>query len=209
MPKGLVETDTVELNYIAARDDQGLNIALMNQSGEAVRSTIRINPDVAGFDPSGSFEVLVRDGNTEPKRTMMRNAKVDVRVGPKGITTLNIPGLVVKSRFQDRLLSASQADRWTNDYVELKTGDARAMILNFGPKETSAFIYLREDDSKWEHVALKHSVDGGSEAISKDGDYPFEFTLEIPPGARRVVFELEATTRADNSVMKEKGQLTR
>jgi len=208
MPKGLLAADTVELNYIAARDDQGLNIALMNQSEEPVRSTIRINPKVAGFDPSSTFEVLVRHGNTEPSRARMQNAEVEVLVAPKGITALNIRGLVVKPKFQDRLLSASAANRWRNDYVKLQTGDARAMILNFGPKETSAFIYLQEDDSKWAHVALNYSVDGGPEVVSEDGDYPFEFTLKLPPGAGRVDFELVANTR-DGRVKKEKGQLTK
>jgi hypothetical protein len=209
MPKGLVEADTVELNYIAARDDNGLNIALLNQSDEPVRSTIRVNPDVAGFNPSNTFEVLVREGNTEPRRATMQNAEAEVLVAPKGITALNIRGLMVKPKFQDRLLSASAANRWRNDYLKLETGDARAMILNFGPKETSAFIYLREDDAKWAHVALNYSVDGGAEVVSQDADYPFEFTLKLPPGARQVEFELSATTRVGSGVVKEKGRLTR
>jgi len=208
MPKGLVEADTVELNYIAARDDQGLHIALMNQSHEPVRSTIRINPKVAGFDPSKKFEVLVREQNAEPTRATMQNAEVEVLVAPKGITALNIRGLMVKPKFQDRLLSASESNRWRNDYVKLETGDARAMILNFGPKETSAFIYLREDDATWAHVALNYSVDGGTEVVSQDGAYPFEFTVKMPPGAGRVDFELTATMR-DGQVKKEKGQLTK
>jgi hypothetical protein len=208
MPKGLVAADTVELNYIAARDDQGLNIALMNQSDAPVRSTIRINPKVAGFSPSSSFEVLVRQGNTDLSRATMQNAEVEVLVAPKGITALNIRGLMVKPKFQDRLLSASSTNRWKNDYVKLETGDARAMILNFGPKETSAFIYLREDDSKWAHVALNYSVDGGAKVVSQDADYPFEFTLKLPTGAGRVDFELAATTR-DGRVKKEKCQLAR
>ncbi|MBM3756007.1 MAG: hypothetical protein FJW38_18730 [Acidobacteria bacterium] len=208
MPKGLVEADTVELNYIAARDDQGLNIALMNQSDEPVRSTVRINPKVAGFDPSSTFEVLVRQGDTEPRRVTMQNAELAVSVAPKGMTALSIRGLVVKPKFQDRLLSASSTNRWKNDYVKLEAGDARAMILNFGPKETSAFIYLREDDSKWAQVALHYSVDGGANVVSQDGDYPFEFTVKLPPEAGRVEFELTATTR-DGQVKKEKGQLTR
>jgi hypothetical protein len=208
MPKGLVEAGTVELNYIAARDDQGLHIALMNQSDEPVRSTIRINPKVAEFDPSSTFEVLVHHGKTEPTRAMMQNAELEVLVAPKGITALNIRGLMVKPKFQESLLSASAANRWSNDYVKLETGDARAMILNFGPKETSAFIYLREDDSKWAHVALNYSVDGGAEVISQDEAYPFEFTLKMPPEAGRVDFELAATTR-DGRVKREKGQLTR
>ncbi|MGN6555943.1 MAG: hypothetical protein ACTHLW_19725 [Verrucomicrobiota bacterium] len=208
MPKGLVKADTVELNYIAARDDKGLNIALMNQSDEPVRSTIRLNPKVAGFDPSKTFEVLVREGNAEPTRTTMQNGELAVAVAPKGITALNILGLVVKPRLQESLLSASKTDRWKHDYLKLETGDARAMILNFGPKETSAFIYLREDDSKWAHVTLKYSVDGGAEVVTEDGNYPYEFTLKLPPGARQIDFELVATTR-DGRVKKEKGQLTK
>jgi hypothetical protein len=208
MPKGLVEADTVELNYLAARDDQGLHLALMNQSDAPVRSTIRINPNVAGFDPAKKFEVLVREQNVEPKWTTMQNSEVAVLVAPKGITALNIRGLIVKPKFQDSLLSASAANRWSNDYVKLETGDARAMILNFGPKATSAFVYLREDDSKWAHVALNYSVDGGTKVVSQDGAYPFEFTLKMPPEAGRIDFELAATTR-DGRVKKEKGQLSR
>jgi len=209
MPKGLVEADTVELNYIAARDDKGLNIALMNQSDEPVRSTLRINPKVAGFDPSKTFEVLVREGNAEPRRTTMQNGELAVTVAPKGITVLDILGLVVKPKLQDSLLSASKTDQWKHDYLKLETGDARAMILNFGPKETSAFIYLREDDSKWARVTLKYSVDGGAEVVTDDANYPFEFTVKLPPGAQRVDFELAATTRVGSRVAKEKGQLTK
>ncbi|MBM3790259.1 MAG: hypothetical protein FJW35_07885 [Acidobacteria bacterium] len=208
MPKGLIDTGTVELNYIAARDDRGLQIALMNQSTDPVRSTIRINPGVAGLAPSSTFEVVVREENKAPRRVAMQKAELAVFVAPKGITALDIRGLTVKPKFQDRLLLVSDADRWRTDFVKLETGDARGMILNFGQGETSAFIYLREDDSKWARVALKYSVDGGAETVREDREYPFEFTLKVPPAARRVDFELVATTR-EGQVVKEKGRLSR
>ncbi len=113
-----------------------------------------------------------------------------------GLTAVEVEGLGVTPKFQDRLVGARAADAWRRDYVELPLGGTRAMILNFGPAATTAYVYLQADDSKFKEVTLAYTI-AGRRATLTDRSYPFEFTVDVPAGATAFDFEVHAVTLSD------------
>ena len=110
-----------------------------------------------------------------------------------GLTAVEVEGLVVTPKFQDRLVGARAADAWQRDHVELPFGGTHAMILNFGPAATTAFVYLQADDTKFKEVSLTYTVAGRSATLT-DASFPFEFTVPVPAGAPAFAFEVHAVT---------------
>ncbi len=190
MPRRLLKTGSVELNQLAARGRDRLYLAFANQSPDAVITEVTLN---AALLPGVHGKTYRVKNMGAPGETTLRDGKFSVAVPPMGLTAVEIEGLAIAPRFQDSLVGAKASDAWTRDYLELPWGGTRAMILNFGPAAATAFIYLRDDDSKFKSVTLSYAVGGGQRTVTKAA-FPFEFTVELPRAATALKFRLSGTT---------------
>ena len=110
-----------------------------------------------------------------------------------GQTAVVIEGLKVTPKFQHKLLAAKADQAWKKDFAEIDYGNARAMILNFGPAAKTAYVYLQADDSAFKEVTLNYTVGEKKNAIT-DAAYPFEFTVPLPADASDFEFQLKGLT---------------
>lgn len=193
MPQRLLQVGDVELNYLTARGEGRFYIALTNQSRAAVTTEVAFNPDVLAAAGQGTYRVkLIADGQPAGETTLT-GGKFRVTVAPMGLTAVVIEGLTVAPKFQHKLLATAPAQAWKQDYAELPWGNARAMILNFGPAAKTAYVYLQADDAKFKEVTLHYSI-GGKKAEVTDAAYPFEFTVPLPADATSFRFQLTGLT---------------
>lgn len=193
MPQRLLQVGDVELNYLTARGEGRFYIAFTNQSRAAVTTEVAFNPDVLPTAGQGTYRVrLIADGQPAGETTLT-GGKFRVTVAPMGLTAVVIEGLAVAPKFQHKLLATAPAQAWKQDYAELPWGNARAMILNFGPAAKTAYVYLQADDAKFKEVTLHYSI-GGKKAEVTDGAYPFEFTVPLPADATSFRFQLTGLT---------------
>lgn len=182
MPRRLVRTASVELNTLVARGAGRLYLACSNQSQEDVTTELTLNPSVIGAVSGNTYAVRVV--SPTGKATELKNGRLTITVPAGGLTALEVEGLAVKPKFQDRLVGAKASDAWSTDYLELPWGGARAMILNFGAAASTAFLYLQDDDSKYKEVSLTYRIgNSGAETTVTDAAYPFEFTVPLPADA--------------------------
>ena len=192
LPRRLIKSGSVEINTLAARGRAGLYLAFTNQSQESVTTEIALNAGLLPQLTGQTFRTRVfRDGSA----TALRDGRLTVTVPPMGLTAVEIEGLVVVPKFQDRLVGARATDAWRRDHVELPFGGTHAMILNFGPAATTAFIYLEADESKFKSVSLTYTIAGRRTTLT-DTAYPYEFTVPVPAGTNAFDFEVQGTTPA-------------
>ncbi len=218
LPRRLLQSGSVELNHLTARGRRGLYVALTNQSPEAVTTELVFNPAVLPAVQGKTFRVrqlrtegsrlspAVAGGATARVATELRDGRLTVTVPPMGLLALEIEGLVVTPKFQDRLVGARAADAWRTDYLELPFGDARAMILNFGPAATTAYVYLQADDSAFREVTLTHWA-GGAPVTIRDASYPYEFTVPLARDATEFRFQFSGVTTDGRTVTAEAAAL--
>ena len=190
LPRRLIKSGSVELNTLVARGRDRLYLAFTNQSPEPVTTEIALSSTILPQLAGQTYRTRVfRDGSTTP----LRDGRLTITVPPMGLTAVEVEGLVVTPKFQDRLVGARAADAWRRDHIELPFGGTHAMILNFGPAATSAYVYLQADDSKFKEVTLSYTVAGRRSTLI-DTSYPFEFTVPVPAGASAFDFEVQAVT---------------
>ncbi len=201
MPKKLLKIDSVELNYIAARGDNKLCIALTNQSAEKITSNVSINPDVVKLEDGKKYSVRVRHENGPEEQASLNNGSIKISVAPMGITTLVIDGLEIKPKFQQKIINHSDIDAWKKDYTTLTVGKTHAMILNMGDGLCNAYVYLQESDDKLKEVTLNYAIDDSPQQSVKDNSYPFEFTVPLPNNNKKFKFNVE-TVGIDNKIKK-------
>jgi hypothetical protein len=218
LPRGLLQTGSVELNHLTARGHRGLYVAFTNQSTEPVTTEVVFNrgvlPAVAGktyrvkmlgqaeamFAAGGAGVAPAQSGKKSgsPRTaagatTDLRDGRLTVTVPAMGLTAIEIEGLVVTPKFQDRLVGAKRSDAWQTDYLELPFGGTRAMVLNFGPAASTAYVYLQADDAEFKSATLTYRI-GGQRQTLTDATYPYEFTVPLPTGTTAFDFEVQGVT---------------
>ena len=190
LPRRLIKSGSVEINTLVARGRDRLYLAFTNQSPESVTTEIALSAVLLPQLTGKTFRTRVfRDGSA----TALRDGRLTITVPPMGLTALEIEGLVVTPKFQDRLVGARATDAWRRDHVELPFGGTHAMILNFGPAATTAYVYLQADESKFKEVTLTYTV-AGRRATITDKAYPYEFTVPVPAGAATFEFDVQGVT---------------
>ncbi len=193
MPQGLLKTGSIELNYIAARGEGRVYLAFANQSRETVTTEAVFNSDVLPAAAKGRYTVKVIADGAPAKEVMLRDGRFPIQVSAMGQTAVVIEGLNVTPKFQHKLLAAAPAQAWTKDYAEIEWGNARAMILNFGPAAKTAYVYLQDDDPKFREVTMNYTA-GGEKVSVTDAAYPFEFTVPLTEDATAFSFQLTGRT---------------
>lgn len=193
MPRRLLKTNSVELNHLAARGRTGLYLAFANQSPEPVEAEVTLNADLLPQLAAKTYRVRAMGGFGNPADTpapaALRDGRMTIAVASRGLVAIEIEGLAITPKFQDRLIAARAADAWSKDYGELSCGNTRAMILNFGPAATNAYVYLQDDDAKFSEVTLSYMAAGKRESIT-DASFPFEFTVPLTRDATEFQFQI-------------------
>lgn len=185
MPPKLVESASVELNYISARNGDKLFIALSNQSPEKVRTKVKINKNLVKCKETTSVQLM------NNKKLDIKDSELEVEIPAHGQVAVIIKHVDLNVKIQDELLN--QAKTWSNDFIMIETGHAKAMIFNCGRVNSNLYLYLEDDDENCSEVTLTVKQNN-KESVYADTDFPFEFT--VPLTGNQVEFKLTVIDHA-------------
>ena len=198
MPNNLLQSSSVELNYISARGENRLMVAFANQSNVEQEAVIRFNNEILKFDENRTYQVRVRVNNDRVDPIAMQGHELTIKVPANGLTAIEIEDVAIDTKIQEKLNLPAVA--WKNGYAESKTGDARMMIINAGNYATKAFVYLREDDSVYKEVTLSMKRNDDKIIQLKDKHFPYEFTLDINNNDQAISFKISGITNTGGSI---------
>jgi len=204
LPKGLLAIENPQLNYVTGYRDKTLFVALANQSPEEVVTEVKWNSALVGI--SDATTVAKMWTNNQPgEAPKIENGAVKVTVPPAGLVALAIEGADLKIGFQKEFAQPRPTARETKP-LSIKTGDARAMVLNFGPSLSNVFVYLKESDDTLAAATLRYRR--GDEWVElTDEKYPYEFSVPLGASEETFVFAIEtkgkdgAVNKSDETVM--------
>lgn len=177
MPKGLMELSSSEINYLSARGENNLFLVFTNQSREEQEFSLDLNSRLTGF--RSKHNVRIWKNNKYADDGQLIDGRMTLNIAPGGITMVSIEDLNIKPAFQNTIIENQKNAVRGQHYQSLDFGNSRAMILDLGKTEKSAYIYLGDDDDTFREVILNYSVDGGPGRSRQDADYPFEFTVPL------------------------------
>ncbi len=203
MPKGLVTTDNVQVNHIAARGEDTLCIAFMNECDRELRDV-----GVKLAIPAGTYNASVwRDNQREAAKLSVIDGAARISLSPKGITALVIEGVRIQARFQPKFTAGLvDAESISHQRIETPFGEAQAMILSFGPELSWLYAYLTADEQTVETARLGVTLPGRDETLADDS-FPFEFSLPLKAGEKGVSLSFEAISASGESKQSERVNL--
>jgi hypothetical protein len=197
MPKGLLDVDNVEVNYIAARGENRLYLAFMNESNKTVKTTVALNEERI---PSGQYQLRCCENGKEAESEFV-DGTFEVEISPKGLTAVVLEGLTVRTRFQHRIMELTPSDRWQKGLTEFEKPAGRAMVLNLGRDIRTIYVYLSNSKHDFQQVDLVYDLGKGKKRVS-DMVFPWEFTVPISADVRKFTFWIEGISAEDNVITK-------
>src|SRR5687768_9705546 len=194
MRKGLLTIDSPQINYVSARGNGKLYLALTNQSAADVNATVKLDAAMLGLTGATLQAKVWRDNKPAPS-TSVRGGQLVIPVSAKGITAVVIEGVNPKPRFQGDLFAGKPLS--DKSYTTLKTGDTHAMLISMGGGMTHAYVYLKQTFKDLKSAKLSYK-DGKDWKVIEDAKYPYEFTIERPDDKPDFEFFIE-TTKVDGA----------
>lgn len=181
MPHDVLAVSDPQLNYIAARTDHEVLVALTNQSPEEVRAVVRLNPARCGWTGDGQVAQVWRQ-NQPAGEAVLHGGAVEVTVAPRGITALAVSGCAPVVVFQQRVIGERGAPLGPSAHQVISTGDCRAMLLTMGRTLTSGYAYSRALPGALEQIAWSvRPVGADAWQTTVDDAYPFEISFPLAP----------------------------
>lgn len=180
MPRGAVEVDQPELNYLVARGDGVVAVVLTNQSKEKVRGLVRLNPEKIGLGAaSGVVPVSSwKNGARQPESSTEAGGGFVAEVEPEGVTAVVFRNVTPKVGFQAEALSAGVRLPESGSVVELGFREGKAVAFSLGTVGlTSVYVYLPDFGRELVRCTLFHRQGGDYEAV-EDRSFPFDFTVQ-------------------------------
>lgn len=183
LPSGLIDTGSIQLNYIAGYGNGKLYVALMNQSTNPVSSRLQLNSNLVAC--AGTRTMKIRYNSGDEQRGSLTDGAATVDVSPLGLTTLVIENLPVETAFQKNYAGVNLPAVPSGCY-DRKSGTpfgrAEAMLLSFGKQISSAYVWLEASPEVLTSATLHYST-GGVWQTQTDTNYPFEFSVKLADNA--------------------------
>lgn len=186
MPKQLLKIDNIEVNYIAARGENSLYLALINESEKEVIANITLNDKLV---PKGSYPVRISENNQAFESKGKTEGSMQVTIPAKGLTAVILDDCKIVPSFQEKVMGETKDSAWKHGLVDFKEPDGRAMILNLGKATSKAFIYLIDDATSFKEVRLSYDLGKGPVTLS-DKAFPWEFTLPLDATVTKLSFSI-------------------
>jgi hypothetical protein len=180
MPRGLVQTDNVEINWLAARSAGGLCLALTNQSHQPQRFTVKLDPRrLAGLEKN--VRVVRWKGGEAADELSAADGVLSLEVGPRELVALRFPGVQARTEFQDRMVAGKPAPAGGSVAFDFG-GTGAAHLISMGTGLSTGYAFLRAEPGVYREVRLEVR-NGATWTSHEDSAYPHEFSVPLPDGA--------------------------
>jgi hypothetical protein len=195
MPKGLLRTDNIQVNYVSGRGNDNIYLSLLNQADSSVRVKLVFNPDVLPIDLQQRYAVRVWKDNRPSAPASLSNGELTIDVSPKGITALCLESIPVKTRFQGLVSDTSVRPLSENSFSELPTayGKVTGMLISMGRTLSSGYIWLEAGEKVLRRARLRYRTGNDWKEIV-DAAYPYEFSIPLADGDRNIECKIDGET---------------
>ncbi|QOR71541.1 hypothetical protein IM660_04420 [Ruania alkalisoli] len=199
LPKGIVDVDDAQLNWLTAVSDEAFYLSLTNESDRNQGGRVTFDPELTGIDPNRHYEVEVTHDNGRPRPGRIVRGRLNVRVSAHGITAIKVPGA---GRLQPWHQEAQTPDRsgvsYHFDDFDGGGGSTRDRVRAISlprPDRSGYDVYIQSSASDGSDVQLEYRVDDGDWTAVPEKVYPYEWT--VPVHSLTSSFSYRATVDGD------------
>ena len=168
-----------------------------------------LNDALVGGLGSVSVAEVWTNNRKETKRMLVKDGAFQTRVPPKGIVALRLQGAVANTRLQHKVVDRSMPPLSAHSRIVSQSepsafGIVCGLVLRWGAGMTELYAYSQANSTMFGHlvstdatatshtvfdsVALRVSIDGGTERVIVGTMFPFDFSVPLPDDCKAVSF---------------------
>ena len=173
LDRGIVEPDSVLVNYVPARKDKTLAVAFMNTDDQELTTTITLGDKVPnGATHNETATVISADG--KKSGVQVENGKFTITIPAKGIVTVIMHPDVTKPSWVKDYTVSNKFGETVSAFV-----DGKAYVIQFNDNFYHAYMYSDKYEDEVKSMTFTYSF-GGQTYSETDDDYPFEALVKVP-----------------------------
>jgi hypothetical protein len=200
--RDLANVDNAQLNALTAHGAERFYVILTNQNDRPESATVTFGATTLGLNPAAVKAVtrIAHDGRRSSQPLADGRAKVDVPA--KGLVVLVLDGVKIDVPAHR---PSPEATRRTAPLVKLKAGptlEARAAAIPAPPGLTGweAYLWCTAAPTEVGEVTFHYRTPGGPWQTTRDAEYPFELSFQIPDAETPLEFSVELKTTGGATV---------
>ena len=200
--EGIVNPDSVQVDWVAAKKDGVLGIALMNEEHAPLTTTITLGDKV---DKNYTGQGVLYDENGKVGTVDVVNGAFTVTLPKQGLMAvkLNIP-TIKKPSYADIAYSLTEAEIGATMSVHLS---GKAYSLQLSGDKYFAYVYTTDMAADIKSLSMTYNIDGGKAVTVTTDQYPFEFIIKVDDVNKTFNYELTATLHDGSTETRGKGVL--
>lgn len=209
MPADLLQTNTIQANFIAGYGNNKLYLAFTNQSKDNLDLKVTLNPDLVPFTNDVIYKVSVWVNNKPSSETTMKNGVIDLSLSNRGITAVAIQGIKIKTRFQEDVFDKSKPlSNKSHIVTETEFGKVTGMIISMGKHYTNSYVWLEANDKVLSSAKISYKDKSGKLKTIEDSNFPFEFSIPLVGDEKTFEYTIEGIRTDGKKVTTEMVTLT-
>ena len=210
LAEGVVSTDNIQIDWMAARKDGVMGVALMNESANDITTNVTLGDKVPGGATfSGTADLYDKNGKIGTVNVV--NGVFNVNVPAKALTAVIIKLGTVKApafaKFDYSDTSAEIGGTVSNHE------NGKGYTLQMSPNEYYAYVYVTDKTPSYDEsvtdayapkyqpsatpyvtsLTITYDIGGGAKKTETTSVYPFEFIIKVDDVDKEFNYKLTAT----------------
>lgn len=189
LDRGILEPDSVQIDYLAARKDGVFAAAFLNESNEQVTTIVRLGEKIPGGAAYSGSATLFSDGTAT--EIAVENGAFSLTLAPKAAAGVRIavPELTAPSFSK---LSYTLNGQYAEEDSVCEHQNGKAFALQMSPDEYFAYVYVTDTEQTVSEMKVFYTMDGEerSESVST---YPFEIIIPVLDVQKAFTYRIELT----------------
>ncbi len=189
LARGVIEPDSVNVDYLMARKDGVFGAALINEKSEPLTTTVTLceNEKLPGGSTyTGPATLYDRDGNTS--QIQVENGKFTVTIPARGIQTviIQLPGVTKPAYALDKIYFNTNTEQTVSSHTN---GKGYALQLN--SDAYYAYVYVTDMQDTMKSLTVSYDI-GGQKQTKTITEYPFEWITKVDDPNQAFIYTLQA-----------------
>jgi len=180
LKRGLVTTDNIQIDWLAARKDGKLGVALMNEDASDIATTVSFGEELGGALLEGSATLYDAAGNASA--VTVSGGAVTVTVPARGLIALVMDHPDVKAPGFAGIDESTALTRPIGQTVVHAAGGTNfgaGAVLQTNPAFYHAYAYVTDMPETTARATLHYRIGEGEWQTAEKATYPYEFTVKV------------------------------
>lgn len=196
LDRGIASSDSIQLDYLAARKDGVLGLSFINEGNEEVTSVVSLGEKVPNAGAVNGTATLYSGG--EKSEVSVSGGKFTITVQPKKAVSviLNIPELKAPEYAK---FSYTLNGNYPIQQTVAEHENGKAFALQMSPESYYAYVYVTDTEDDASGIRVIYKIGNGEESVAEMNVYPYEVIVPVASSKDAFSYRIELTMK-DGSV---------